>query len=85
MGVYITLSMLAIFTFGSRLKPDVIDNVGEEVGHAWASITLRMAFAVVIVCHIPYVFFSSKESFLILLDEWDRKSVSTMLDLQLEG
>jgi hypothetical protein len=78
--VYISLSILSIFTFGSHLKPDVIANVGEEVDHEWESIILRIAFAIVIVCHIPYVFFSSKESFLLLIDEWDRRSLSKSLD-----
>jgi hypothetical protein len=80
MTIYIALSILSIFTFGSALKPDVIANVGEEVDHDWESITLRVAFAIVILCHIPYVFFSSKESFLILIDEWDRRSISRSLD-----
>ena len=83
MMVYIALSILSIFTFGSHLKPDVISNVGEEVDHKWESITLRIAFAIVIVCHIPYVFFGGKESFLILIDEWDRRSISRSLDRSL--
>lgn len=81
--LYVTLSILSIFTFGSHLKPDVIANVGEEVDHAWESITLRIAFAIVIICHIPFVFFSSKESFLTLIDEWDRRSISRSLDKSL--
>lgn len=80
MAIYIALSILSIYTFGSLLKPDVINNVGEEINHEWESVTLRVAFAIVIICHIPYVFFSGKESFLILVDEWDRRSISQDLD-----
>lgn len=83
MGIYITLSVLSIYTFGSSLDPDVIRNVSLERNHEWESITLRLAFAIVIICHIPYVFFSSKEALLILIDEWDRKSISTSLSEQL--
>lgn len=83
MGIYITLSVLSIYTFGSSLQSDVLDNVNEEVDHQWESILLRIAFVIVIVCHIPYIFFSAKEAMLIIIDEWDRKSISTGLDKQL--
>ena len=80
MGIYIVLSILSIYTFGSSLQPDVLDNVNEEVNHDWESITLRIAFIIVIVCHIPYVFFSAKEAMLIIVDEWDRSSISHKLN-----
>lgn len=83
MGIYITLSVLSIYTFGSSLQADVLDNVNEEVDHEWESMMLRIAFVIVIVCHIPYIFFSAKEAMLIIIDEWDRKSISTSLDKQL--
>jgi amino acid permease len=72
MGIYITLSVLSIYTFGSSLQADVLDNVNEEVEHEWESMVLRIAFVIVIVCHIPYIFFSAKEAMLIIIDEWDR-------------
>jgi hypothetical protein len=80
MVVYISLSILSIYTFGSKLQADVIINVSNEVNHKWESITLRIAFAIVIICHILYLFFSGKEAMLILIDEWDRKSISKSLD-----
>lgn len=82
MMIYISLSILSIYTFGSQVRPDVMDNVGEG-RHEWESITLRVAFFIVIICHIPFVFFSSKEAFLILIDELDRKSISEALDRKL--
>lgn len=72
MTLYIVLSILSIYTFGSSLMADVMSNVSTERNHNWESITLRVAFAIVIICHVPYVFFSSKEALLILIDEWDR-------------
>ena len=80
MIIYISLSILSLYTFGSSLKPDVIGNIGEEVNHEWESITLRVAFAIVIICHIPFVFFGSKETLLIMIDEYDRMSISKLLD-----
>ena len=72
MIIYISLSVLSIYTFGSSLQADVIINVSNEINHKWESITLRVAFAIVIICHILYLFFSGKEAMLILIDEWDR-------------
>jgi hypothetical protein len=83
MVIYVVLSVLSIYTFGSSLQPDVLDNVNEEIDHQWESITLRIAFIIVIVCHIPYVFFSAKEAMLIIVDEWDRQSISQTLTQRL--
>jgi len=79
MFIYTILAFLSIYMFGSSLKPDVLDNINDEK-QAWESYVLRSAFLVVLACHIPFVFFSGKESFLILIDEADRKSVSKALE-----
>lgn len=75
MIIYIILSVLSLYTFGSQVRPDIMDNVGDGK-HVWESVTLRVAFFIVIICHIPFVFFSSKEALLIIIDELDRKSIS---------
>jgi amino acid permease len=79
MSIYIILSIVSIYMFGSLIKSDVLDNVDKEKGH-WESYILRVAFLVVIGCHIPFIFFSGKECFLTIIDELLKRSVSKSLE-----
>lgn len=81
MVIYMALSILSIYTFGSALKPNLLDNVGHV--STWESISLRIAFGIVIISHIPFIFFAGKGAFLDMIDEWDRRSTSQTLDEKL--
>ena len=65
--IYTTLGILSIYTFGTDLDPSVMSNIDEEA-NAYSYI-IRVAFLIVLGCHIPYMFFPTKESFLIIFDE----------------
>jgi len=86
--LYITLSGVSVYMFGKGIKGSVLDNVGEEcIGHdtcPWESYVTRFLFMLVLACHIPFVFFSGKESILIIIDELDRKSISQVLELRIK-
>eukprot|EP00347_Sterkiella_histriomuscorum_P010970 403374242 len=82
MGIYITLSFLGIYMFGSAIRPDLMDSIGEE-GYHFTSIAQCMLFFFVILFHIPFVFFYGRENFLQLIDEIDRQSISINLQQQL--
>jgi hypothetical protein len=40
-------------------------------------------FAILLACHIPYLFFSGKEALLIIIDEIMNKSISQQLESSL--
>ena len=75
--IYCSLGILSIYTFGTDISPSVITNVDEEK-NAY-SYVIRSAFLIVLACHIPYVFFPTKESFLIIFDEAENKSMTKAL------
>ena len=65
--IYVIMGILSIYTFGEGLMISVLDNLN-KVDNAY-SYTIRIAFLIVLACHIPYVFFPGKESLLIIFDE----------------
>ena len=85
MFLYTTVSFISIYMFGSSVsKGNILANVAEEKGE-WVSYALRAAFLIVIGCHIPFLFFSGKESLLTIVDEIQRKSFSKLLEIQVYG
>ena len=66
-AIYVSLGLLSIYSFGSELKSSVLSNVDEEQNTY--SYIIRISFLLVLACHIPYIFFPTKESFLIIIDE----------------
>mmetsp|Transcript_12699 Transcript_12699/g.21385 ORF Transcript_12699/g.21385 Transcript_12699/m.21385 type:complete len:311 (+) Transcript_12699:175-1107(+) len=92
-ALYITLAVVSLYMFGSEVESSILENVGHECSKdplsgeldcPWESIVLRFMFLVVIACHVPFIFFSGKEGMLIIIDEIDRKSISTALQSKLD-
>ena len=79
--IYVSLGILSIYSFGSELKASVLNNVDEEQ-NAYSYI-IRVAFLLVLACHIPYIFFAGKEAVLIVIDELYGKSISGALEYKL--
>ena len=81
--IYVSLGILSIYIFGSDLKSSVLKNVDEEKNVY--SYIIRVAFLLVLACHIPYIFFPTKESFLIILDEATNKSMQKELEFKVQN
>jgi hypothetical protein len=45
----------------------------------WEAYLCQASFCIVLMCHVPFIFFSGKEALLILVDEIMRKSISNAL------
>ena len=71
--VYVSLGVLSIYSFGSSLTSDVFDAINKE--DTIYSIIIRVAFLIVLACHIPFVFLPTKEGFLIIIDEAQNRSM----------
>ena len=79
--IYLSIGILSIYTFGTEIESSVIKNVNEE-DNAYSYI-IRISFLLVLACHIPYIFFPTKESFLIIFDELENKSMTKALQYKI--
>lgn len=75
--------MISLYMFGDCLQSSVLLNIGAEEPTNWESYVVRLAFMIVLACHIPFIFYMGKEGLLIIIDEIDRKSISSALVLKL--
>ena len=83
--IYLAVSLLCLMMFGNSLESSVLLDIG-DARHAdgdgkgfWEAYICQISFSIVLMCHVPFVFFSGKESLLICVDELQRKSISNAL------
>ena len=77
-AVYVTVGIISVYMFGSTLDESVLDDVDAETNVD--SYIIRISFLIVLACHIPYIFFSGKESLLIMIDECRTQSMTKALE-----
>lgn len=66
--IYVSTGLLVIYLFGSGVDPNCLVNIANEGGNVLSYLN-RIFFAIVIACHVPYVFFYGKEGICIVIDE----------------
>ena len=82
MTIYVIVGLLSIAMFGENLSPQILIDIGTAShggGAYWESYVTQISFMVLLSCHIPFIFFAGKEGLLIMIDEWDRRSISNAL------
>ena len=65
--IYLTVTFTIVYLFGSSIKTSFLQNLGNEL--TWENVCIRIAFIVILICHIPYIFFACRESLLVMIDE----------------
>lgn len=80
--MYYIFSITTIFQYGTELNASVLVNIGRKYEdnklyvESWI---MQITFLIVMAAQIPFIFFSAKESLLIMVDEVLRRSISHAL------
>ena len=89
--IYFATGILCTLMYGSTLQSSVLLNIGDShwkndpSKSFWEAYICQISFMCVLMCHIPFIFFSGKEAFLTVIDEIQRKSISNALWHKLQG
>ena len=81
--IYMGLAIVATYEFGSSLQHSILDSVDEQE-HMTSSYLIRFSYLLGLLLHIPFVFFSGKESVLIMIDETWNRTLSTEIQKKIE-
>lgn len=75
--VYLSVSLFVIYMFGSAVNKVFFENLKRLNGKlTWEGLVVRIAYLIIVACHIPYIYFACKEAALIMVDEIQRKTIS---------
>lgn len=80
--IYTTVGLICLFMFGTETESSVLLNVGTYHPNGvtfWQAYVTQVSFMIVLMCHIPFIFYAGKEGLLIIIDELDRKSISSAM------
>jgi len=79
--MYFSMGMVGVFLFGSETKVNFLLNLSEDKGSI--SVFCRTIYIFLLMCHVPYLFFPTKEYLLVLYDEIMSRSLSNKLEAKL--
>jgi len=87
--IYCAVALISVAMFGADTTSLVLDDIGLAVNDAgksfWEGYVTQFSFIILLACHIPFIFFAGKEGVLVIIDELDRKSISSTLWLKLHA
>ena len=90
-SIYFAVGIICALMYGAGLESSVLLNIGnsrhkDDLSKGfWEAYICQISFMVVLMCHIPFIFFSGKEALLTVIDEIQRKSISNALWHKLQG
>ena len=71
LGIYtvalVATGLTGAYLFGNSIKTDLLANIGSKA--SGLSIFIRNLYALILLFHLPYIFFAVKEFVLVLYDE----------------
>ena len=73
--------LIAILLFGKNLKPDLLENIARRAGGL--SVFIRLVYCLLLLFHLPFIFFTVKEYTLVMYDEFFNRSLSIHLEEKL--
>lgn len=79
--VFILIGVGGVIMFGSDIDSNILLNMGDIEGVA--SVTSRLIYIFILMCQIPYFFFTVKEYTLVMYDEFMTRSMSQHLEAKL--
>ena len=83
--IYVVVGTICNLMFGSSLESQVLLNIGDARHNNnpdksfWEAYICQISFMIVLMCHVPFIFYTAKEAVLITIDEINRKSISNAL------
>ena len=77
-----SVSVLGVYIFGSKLDKSLIDSFDAE-GHEVSSYLCRLTYMIMVIGHLPFIFFAGKESVLIIFEEYKYRSLTLTIDRSL--
>ena len=81
-GALITTGITGVLLFGSSIKSDLLANIGSR--SSGLSIFVRNLYAVLLMFHLPYIFFALKEYVLVMYDEVTSNTLTKHLEHKLK-
>lgn len=77
----ISTGVIALLIFGSTIKTDLLSNVGAKA--SGLSIFIRIIYCLILLFHLPYIFFALKEYVLVLYEELSDNTFTKNLEAKL--
>ena len=78
---YVVTGLTGALLFGSTITPDLLTNIGSK--STGLSIFVRTIYVLLLLFHLPYIFFTVKEYTLVMYDELMSRSLTTNLENKL--